>query len=119
MYFRRNIGIYGEELVCEYLQENNYHIKDRNFYNRQGEIDIIAYDKTSKEIVFVEVKTRTNTKYIKPVEAVNGKKQIHIIKVAKHYLYIKKLENAAVRFDVIEVYLNKKNIKINHLKQII
>ena len=44
MYFRQEIGRWGENLACKYLEKNNYKIIDRNFLCRQGEIDIIAKD---------------------------------------------------------------------------
>lgn len=65
MYYRKLIGNYGEDLACEYLKDNNYLILDRNFYCYHCEIDIIARDLKSHEIVFIEVKTRSNDKYRK------------------------------------------------------
>ena len=117
MYLRHRIGKIGEDKATEYLEKLGYKIIERNFVAKQGEIDIIAKDK--QELVFIEVKTRTNTLYGKPVEAVNEPKQKHLINTAKYYLYSKHLENEFVRFDVIEIYLKNKSIKINHIKQII
>lgn len=119
MYEKRSIGMFGENLVCRYLEKNNYKILDRNFKCTQGEIDIVAYDDTNKEVVFIEVKTRTNFNYGFPSEAVNKNKQRHILNSAKYYLYYKRLENCYVRIDVIEVVLNKEKYKINHLKGVI
>ena len=117
MYLRHRIGKIGEDKATEYLEKLGYKIIERNFVAKQGEIDIIAKDK--QELVFIEVKTRTNTLYGKPVEAVNEPKQEHLISTAKYYLYSKHLENEFVMFDVIEVYLKNNSIKINHIKQII
>ena len=75
MYFRQEIGKWGEILACKYLEENNYRIVERNFLCRQGEIDIVAKDSKKKELVFIEVKTRSNFKYGNPAEAVNKSKQ--------------------------------------------
>ena len=58
MYKRHEIGKLGEDLACRYLQNQGYKILERNFEARQGEIDIIALDKS--EIIFIEVKTRSN-----------------------------------------------------------
>ena len=118
MYFRREIGVWGEKLACEYLKKNHYDIIERNFSCRQGEIDIIAIDKKKQEMVFLEVKTRSNLKYGNPAEAVNEQKQRHIKQVMKYYLYKNYIKNMAIRVDVIEVYLQKQNYKINHIKQI-
>lgn len=117
MYQRHETGKLGEDLACRYLQNEGYKIIERNFEARQGEIDIIALDK--KELVFIEVKTRTNTNYGKPVEAVDYKKQKHLIKTVEYYLYSRKLENEFVRIDVIEIYLYNNKYRVNHIKQII
>lgn len=98
------------------MENENYEIIERNFSCNQGEIDIIA--KNKDEIVFVEVKTRTNRLYGKPREAVNYYKKIHILNTAKYYLYINDLYDNYIRFDVIEVFLNKNRIYINHIKNI-
>ncbi len=110
-------GKLGENLATIYLQKKGYKIIERNFIAKQGEIDIIAIDK--KEFVFIEVKTRTNANYGKPIEAVDKIKQKHLIKTVEYYLYSRNLENEFVRIDVIEIYLYKHKYKLNHIKQII
>ena len=117
MCLKQKIGLTGENLAVKYLKENNYKIIKRNFRCRQGEIDIIAYDKTNKELVFVEVKTRSNTKFGRPSEAVQNLKQKHIKKVAQYYNYNFGIKNQAIRFDVIEVFLNDNNYKVEHIIQ--
>ena len=117
MYLRHEVGKTGENIAIEYLKKIGYTIIERNFLAIQGEIDIIAKD--GKELVFIEVKTRTNKKFGMPVDAVNEIKQKHFIRTVKYYLYLKKLENNFVRLDVIEVYINKEKYEINHIKQII
>lgn len=110
-------GKLGEDLACKYLENNGYKVIERNFFARQGEIDIIALDKN--EIVFIEVKTRTSISYGKPVEAVDTNKQKHLIKTVEYYLYSRNLENEFIRIDVIEIYLYKNKYRVNHIKQVI
>ena len=117
MYIRHEIGKLGEEIVTQYLNQKGYKIIERNFTCKQGGIDIICIDK--KELVFIEVKTRTNDKFGKPVEAVDVNKKKHLFKAIKYYLYSRNLENEYVRIDVIEVYLYEQSYRINHIKQII
>ena len=118
MYFRQIIGKYGEDLACNYLKDNNYIILDRNFYCRQGEIDIIAKDLTKNELVFFEVKTRSNFKYGNPADGVNLNKRSHLYKACEYYLYKNNIHRLFIRIDVIEVFLMPDNYKINHIKQI-
>lgn len=102
-------------LVITYLENLNYEIIDKNFFTRYGEIDIIA--KENEEYIFIEVKTRTSDKFGKPSEAVNTNKILHIENASKVYIYKNRLENKAIRFDVIEVYfLSKEKYYINHLR---
>ena len=117
MYKRHDIGKLGENLACKYLQNQGYKIIGRNFEARQGEIDIIALD--GKEMVFIEVKTRSNVTYGKPVEAVNEIKQKHLIKTIEYYIYKRHLENEFIRIDIIEIYLYKNKYRVNHIKQVI
>ena len=68
MYYKQETGRSGEEIASKYLERQGYEILDRNFNCNQGEIDIIAKDKN--EIVFIEVKTRTDISYGEASEAV-------------------------------------------------
>lgn len=115
MYIKQEIGKLGEDIATNYLKQKGYKILDRNFECRQGEIDIIAIDK--KEIVFIEVKTRTSNKYGTPSEAVNKIKQKHMLQTIKYYLYIRNLSDEFIRIDVIEVYVKDNVYKVNHIKQ--
>ena len=113
---KKQIGNLGENMACNYLQTKNYKIIERNFNCKQGEIDIIAKDNKTKEIVFFEVKTRSGKRYGRGLDAINTYKLKHIINSAKYYLYINKI-TLNVRFDAIEIDLKLK--KLNHVKQII
>lgn len=120
MYKRHEVGKKGEKLAAKYLEQNNYKIIKQNFRCRQGEIDIIAINKQGKEreIVFVEVKTRTSFQFGTPAEAVNKTKRQHIMKTANYYLYANNIKDKNIRFDTIEVLLLNNKYKINHIKQI-
>lgn len=117
MYERHRLGKNGEDMAVKYLQKQGYEILERNFYCRQGEIDIIALDKNY--LVFIEIKSRSNTEYGLPSEAVTKKKIKHMLNTIKYYLHIRNLENENIRIDAIEVYVKQDKYYINHLKQII
>lgn len=117
MYKRHNIGKKGEDTAEKYLIKNGYEIIERNFSCRQGEIDIIAKDKD--EVIFIEVKTRTNTEYGRPIDSITYFKQNHILKSIKYYLYLNKLENEYIRIDVIEIFFKNNKFYINHIKNAI
>lgn len=115
-FHNKEIGKNGEELACKYLEKNDYEILERNFFTGKGEIDIIA--RIKNEYVFIEVKTRISKNFGQPIEAVDEHKKKNIIKASKFYIYLNSLENKYIRFDIIEVYINKNNSLINHIKNV-
>ena len=106
----REKGKIGEDIAVEYLKRKGATIKERNYWGKFGEIDIIAFFDTT-EIVFIEVKSRNNCRYGFPSEAVDKNKQNKIRKTAEEYLIKNKLSNISVRFDVIEIYMTDKKIR--------
>lgn len=117
MYVSHELGRIGENIIADYITKLGYKVVERNFACNQGEIDIIAKDK--EELVFIEVKTRTDISYGEASEAVTNTKKRHLINSIKYYIYKQKLENQPIRIDVAEVYINKGKVKINYIKQAI
>jgi len=118
---KKQIGYLGESLAEKYLIQNNYLILAKNYTIKGGEIDIIARDLNTQEIVFVEVKTRTSLKYGFPEQAVNSAKKYHLNKTAQNYLFKNKysvFQN--YRFDIISVKLNfnTKKAKVRQFRYI-
>lgn len=98
---KKAIGNQGENIAVDFLKESGYIILDRNFRCRTGEVDIIAED--GSYICFIEVKTRYNTSFGTPGEAVSLTKQYHIFRTAQYYIMKKKLFKSNFRFDVVEI----------------
>ena len=111
------VGAYGETLAVEYLEKIGYRIIATNFtapigYGTSGravtgEIDIISYDERQVPftLAFVEVKTRTSAEFARPESAVDRQKQRHIIKAARIFRRLLRLEGVACRYDVISIVL--------------
>lgn len=114
--FNKCIGSYGEDLALSYLKEKGYYILDKNFKTKHGEIDLICIK--NNLLIFIEVKSRYSYSYGSPLESVTYSKQKQIIKLCKFYIIRKRLFDFNCRFDVIEIYLNKKDTSysINHIK---
>jgi len=105
---KRTLGTAGESLAAEFLSLNGFEILATNYrIGRMGEIDIIAREK--EYICFIEVKTRTDTSYGSPSEAVDRRKQSRIIRLAQVYMSQNKLKKYNARFDVVEVFLEYYN----------
>ena len=97
------IGNSGESFVAEFLKKKGYIISAKNYRTKFGEIDVIA--ENNDEILFVEVKTRKETSFIRPYEYVNNSKQRKIFVTANIYLQHNGF-GLNPRFDVAEVFVS-------------
>ena len=97
-------GHLGEDLAQEKLLANGYTIIARNWRYKHLEIDFIAKDK--QILVFVEVKTRQNTRYGHPYEAVDWRKQQKLARAAQIFL-ARSNHQGEIRFDIVSVVLNE------------
>ena len=97
-------GEFGEQVAAMMLEKQGYEILEKNFRCRLGEVDLIC--KNKDQIVFVEVKTRTQDQFGAPREAIGRDKMNKIRKVAALYMMSQKVTNYQVKFDVVEIYLN-------------
>ena len=98
---RQGLGRTGERLAAEALMDKGYHILERNFRCRHGEIDLVAQDE--HELVFVEVKTRRGTSYGLPEDALTLHKRRKILEVASYYLDLHTCSDCSWRVDVVAV----------------
>ncbi len=76
-------GKKAEEKAVKFLEKNGFKIVEKNFYCKNGEIDIIAYK--NDVFHFIEVKSG---KTFEPIYNITYKKLSKIIKCA--YFYIQK-----------------------------
>jgi putative endonuclease len=98
---RKKFGDFGENLAEETLVKRGYDILEKKFRSNIGEIDLIAKDKDT--LVFVEVKSRLNTKYGRPEEAVTPRKIYHIKRTAEYYCLINNIKHAKMRIEVVAI----------------
>jgi len=99
--FRQRLGAWGEHQAEVYLLEHGMELLERNFRTRFGEIDLVM--KQVEQLVFVEVKTRSNDKFGMPEESVTPRKQEHLIKAAEQYLMDHPESPSDWRVDVVSV----------------
>jgi putative endonuclease len=96
------LGAAGEQRAVQYLIHKNYQILERNIRLKNCEVDIIALDTRSNELVFVEVKTRTTAYFGDPSQAVSSKKIRSMQLVAREYMRQQHWVGE-FRFDVVAV----------------
>ena len=78
-----SLGHEGEDMAVGYLKDKGFTILCRNYKTPLGEADIIARDRET--IVFIEVKARSNAGFGEPFEAVDGRKQERLRRIALWY----------------------------------
>lgn len=98
---RQQLGLFGEDLARVELERLGYQILDRRYRSRFGEIDLIAQDEAT--VVFVEVKTKTDSRFGDPAEMVTSHKQRRLVSMAEEYVSGHQLHTTPCRFDVVAV----------------
>ena len=94
------LGKWGEDLAADYLQRKGYTIIERDWKSGRRDLDIVA--KNGNVIVFVEVKTRRNSLYGQPEEAVDYRKLQSLQQAINHYIKFRHIRQE-VRFDIISI----------------
>lgn len=116
---KRKIGDIGEGVVCKYLENKGYVVRERNYWKPWGEIDIVA--EKANSISFVEVKT-VSRENIRPEENMHPAKLKRLHRVIQTYLLDRKVpENKQWRIDLACVFLNltTKKARVEILENII
>ena len=101
---RDELGRRGEEEAARYLRGLGYRIVGRRKRVLRGDIDIVALD--GRTVVFVEVRTRSDTAHGHPAETVGHVKQRRIAELAAAYIRRHRLEDCHVRIDVVAVTMS-------------
>jgi putative endonuclease len=100
---RKELGRIAEEHAARYLASRGYRIRERNFRTRGGEVDIIAEHRGA--LAFVEVRARTSSDFMSPIESVTTTKQRRITRAANSYVSTRERRERIMRYDVVEVLL--------------
>ena len=100
--YRKRRGNFGEDIAAKYLIDKGYRIIFRNFrYGKQGEIDIIA--EIGDILVFIEVKTRSNSNFGKAIEQISRKKILLWRRAAEGYMFKNNIFGCECRLDLIAI----------------
>ena len=95
-----NLGQWAEQQALEFLQAQGFVLIVMNYHCRYGEIDLIV--QKNQELIFVEVKARSETRYAQSYETISFSKQKKIMKSALCFLNTHpQFQHFYCRFDVI------------------
>lgn len=103
----RKIGLIGEKYAKTFFENRGFEIIAQNVHTQYGEIDLIVSDK--KELIFVEVKTRTNLAFGYPETSISLKKTEHLISSAELYLQDHPEISLPWRIDVLAINLDSQD----------
>ena len=95
---KNETGKKGEEVACSYLKAFGYTILHTNWRFHHYELDIVATK--GKELVIVEVKTRSKNYMLHPEDAIDRRKIRRIATATDAYIR-KHNVDMPVRFDVL------------------
>jgi len=93
------LGRAGEQVAAEYLERAGLRVLDRNWRCSIGEIDIVAAER--QVMVVCEVKTRSDTRFGTPLEAITRNKRARLRRLASQWLVAHGVLFDEVRIDVI------------------
>jgi len=89
----------GENIACERLLRQGWHILQRNWRSAPYEVDIIAT--LGPVLAFVEVKSSRSPRHAEPARQVKYRKFLNLSKAAFRYLQ-KFPHRGEIRFDLME-----------------
>ena len=116
-------GAWGENVAVEYLRDQGYAIIERNSRpnsaDRRQEIDIVAKDRKTGEVVFVEVKQHSrHFEGERRLRSITERKKRVLWKAGKAWRYAHHLKDPW-RWDVIEIYGKPgSKCELDHIKRI-
>lgn len=117
MNHNKSLGQIGEDLAVRFLEKRGYNIEHRNLKIKYKEIDIIATKE--KEIIFVEVKSRTKNDFADISQVINIAKLSNFRRAAELFLYFN-YTDFSPRLDLVFIVfdIGKKSANIKHIKSI-
>ena len=101
----KKLGAWGEQAAREYLEGQGFEFLYANFRTPYGELDLIM--QKGEQIHFVEVKTRSSTRFGFPEEAVDHNKVNHLIESAQSFLQDHPEMDSGWQIDVVAIWVGK------------
>ena len=110
------LGKWGERKAAEYLTLKGYYILHLDWKSGHRDLDIVAVTPDENTLVFVEVKTRRDTVFAQPEQAVDWNKRRSLTLAAN--AYVSRFDvNKNIRFDIITVVgTNDQYAHVEHIE---
>ncbi len=113
------MGIRGETIARKYLEQKGFKIVGANVFTHWGEIDVIARDPLSHELVFVEVKTRSSHAFGFPEESLDARKKQRLARSIQRYFLTHQCDQESYRIDLVAIdFDHRAYAHVRHYKNI-
>lgn len=108
----------GEQAAVVFLSGRGYTVVATNQRTPLGELDIVC--RHASEIVIVEVKARSSSRFGEALESVGPRKARRLRAAAVWWLTDKGLLPCPLRFDVVTVVLDDRGrpVRVRHLENV-
>jgi putative endonuclease len=108
---RMALGAYGESVAARHLVAQGLVLLDRNWRCPAGEIDLVLRD--GDDLVVCEVKTRSDTTFGTPHEAVDATKLARLQELAVRWLAEHEIPHPpGIRIDLVAVLRPRKGASV-------
>ena len=111
---RQTLGRIGEAVAARWLRRHGWRVLAERFRNGHRDLDLVV--ERGGTVAFVEVKTRRDTAFGDPIEAVSWRKRRELIRSAKVWTDRFGPPGAAYRFDVVGVVVLGRDARIRHVE---
>ncbi len=115
---RRILGAAGEDLASAHLERLGHEILTRNHRTRFGELDLVTVD--GDTLVFVEVKTRRDSRSGSPWDGLHDRKRAQVRRMAAAYLseVQERPRTRQIRFDAVGIVVDGRGalVSLEHLE---
>jgi putative endonuclease len=111
---RQALGRVGESIAARWLRRRGWRVVAERFRSGHRDVDLIV--ERAGTVAFVEVKTRRDTAFGDPVEAVSWRKRRELIRSAMVWADRFGPPGASYRFDVVGVVVVGRDARVRHVE---
>lgn len=111
---RQALGRIGEAVAARWLRRRGWRVMAERFRSGHRDLDLIV--ERNGVVAFVEVKTRRDTVFGDPIEAVSWRKRRELVRSALVWADRFGPPGASYRFDVVGVVVSGRDARIRHVE---
>ena len=109
-----DLGQAGEAAAAEYLQGKGFEVLARGYRHGRAEVDLVLR-RGNELLLFVEVKTRSGSRFGTP-ETFVSKRKMELFRLAATHLQEELDWRGDIRFDIIALTLRSQGFRVEHFE---